>query len=66
MLDGVDLGWIAGIGVAILLLAVVWTVLRFALKLTLKVFTLGCLGIVLLGLGCAAISYFSGASAPTP
>lgn len=53
-----ELWMMALIGVVVV--AVVWTVIQFVFKLTIKIFTIGCLGILLLGLIFAAITYFGG------
>lgn len=53
-----ELWMMALIGVVVV--AVVWTAIQFVFKLTMKVFTIGCLGILLLGLLCAASVYFGG------
>ncbi len=51
---GVD--WVAlGIGLAVL--AVAWVVLKSVLKLTMKAFTLGCTGLVVLAVIGAALIY---------
>lgn len=44
------------LGIAIV--CILWIVANFVFKLTLKMFTIGCLGILLLGLLCAAVTYF--------
>lgn len=56
---GINPLFLAGL-VGIAVLAVILMVARFAFKLTIKVFTIGCLGILLLSLLCAASVYFSG------
>jgi hypothetical protein len=53
-----ELWLVALIGIAVVL--VIWIVIQFVFKLTIKVFTVGCLGILLLGLLCAAATYFGG------
>jgi FtsH-binding integral membrane protein len=60
-----DLGpytWMIYVAGAILVLGVVWGVVQFFMKLTMKVFALGCLGILVVGLGCGALAYFGGGS----
>ena len=53
-LTGVD--WVAwGIGLAVL--AVAWVILRSVLRLTMKVFTLGCTGLVVLAIIGAVLVY---------
>jgi hypothetical protein len=54
-------GWVLWAAIGVVVLAVIWTVVQFVFKLTTKIFTLGCLGILLLGLLFAAASYFRGA-----
>lgn len=51
--------WIYAVAL-VLIVALAWTALRFVLKLTMKVFTLGCVGILLLALLCAGLAYFGG------
>lgn len=52
---GVD--WIAlGIGLAVL--AIGWVVLKTVLKMTMKIFTLGCTGLIVLAVIGAALVYF--------
>ena len=54
-LSGVD--WVTwGIGLAVL--AVAWVILRSVLRLTMKVFTIGCTGLVVLAVIGAALVYF--------
>jgi hypothetical protein len=51
--------FLAGL-VGIAVLAVILIVARFIFKLTIKVFTIGCLGILLLSLLCAISVYLGG------
>ena len=53
-----ELWLVALIGIAVVL--VIWIVIQFVFKLTIKVFTIGCLGILLLSLLCAVSVYFGG------
>ena len=41
------INWL-GLALALVGLAVGWTILRFVLRLTLKIFAIGCLGLLLL------------------
>jgi hypothetical protein len=59
----VDLGqldWVQ-IGIILVVLVVGWTILRAVLRLTARVFTLGCVGLLVLAGVLAAMSYFGGA-----
>jgi len=58
-LIGINPLFLAGLG-GIVVLAVIWLLVQFVFKLTIKVFTIGCLGILLLSLLCAASVYFGG------
>jgi len=49
---------LAGIAVV----CVIWIAANFVLKMTMKVFALGCLGIIVLGAICAAVAFLSGGS----
>jgi hypothetical protein len=40
-------------------LCVVWIAAHFIFKLTMRIFTLGCLGILVVGAACAAFAWFS-------
>ena len=60
--DLAQYGWLVYVAGGILVLAVVWGVVQFFMKLTMKVFALGCLGILVVGLGCGALAYFGGGS----
>ncbi len=52
--DVASVDWIAlGIGLAVL--AVAWVILKTVLKLTMKAFTLGCTGLVILAVIGAAL-----------
>jgi hypothetical protein len=52
-----SLDWVTlGIGLAIL--AVGWVIIRSVLRLTMKVFTAGCTGLIVLALIGAALVYF--------
>ena len=52
---GVD--WVAlGIGLAVL--TVGWVILKSVLRLTMKIFTLGCTGLVVVAIIGAALVYF--------
>ena len=57
-----DVNWVNIVGVLLVvaILAIGWMVVQYFLKLTIKIFAFGCLGILALGLICAAVSYFSG------
>jgi hypothetical protein len=46
------------LGIAVV--CILWIAANFVFKLTLKMFTIGCLGILLLGLLCAVAVYFGG------
>ena len=46
------------LGIAVV--CILWIAVNFVFKMTMKVFTLGCLGILLLGLAGAALIYFRG------
>ena len=46
------------LGIAVV--CILWIAANFVFKLTLKMFTIGCLGIFLLGLLCAGAVYFGG------
>ena len=50
---------IFGILMLILVLAILWVVLKFLLKITLKLFSCGCLAILLLGGVLALLSYLN-------
>ena len=47
---------LAVVGVAV---AIGWTILRMVLRLTMRVFAMGCLGLIILGAIVLAVSYFS-------
>jgi hypothetical protein len=58
----VDLGqldWVQ-IGIVLVVLVVGWTILRTVLRLTARVFTLGCVGLVVLAAVLAALQFFGG------
>lgn len=55
-----SLGWVLWAAVGVIVLAVIWAIVHFVFKLTMKIFAMGCLGILLLGLLCAIASYFGG------
>lgn len=58
-----DLGsysWILWVVSGILVLGIVWGVIQFFMKLTMKIFMLGCLGIIGISLACGAVMWFSG------
>jgi hypothetical protein len=57
-----EYSWLIYVGGAILVLAIVWSVVQFFMKLTMKVFALGCLGVILIGAACGALTYFGGGS----
>lgn len=44
----------------IVALAIGWTILRFVLRLTMRLFMLGCLGILTLGAVLAALAFLAG------
>lgn len=46
--------------IAILVFIVLWVIIRFILKLALKIFTCGCVMILLLGVALLAANYFLG------
>lgn len=46
--------------VVIVALAIGWTILRFVLRLTMRLFMLGCLGILTLGAALAALAFLAG------
>lgn len=48
---------LALVGIAVVL--VIWVVSNFVFKMTMKMFSLGCLGIVVVGLACGAVAWFS-------
>jgi hypothetical protein len=55
-----EFNWV-GLGIALAALAVGWTILRFVLRLTMKFFAVGCLGLVmLLGAGFAYFYWMGG------
>jgi hypothetical protein len=57
-----DLGqidWVTA-GIVIVALVVGWTILKTVLRLTMRVFTLGCVGLLVLGAILAAMAYFGG------
>lgn len=58
MPDLSHVNWVmlAVVGVA---LAIGWTILRFVLRLTMRMFAMGCVGLLLLCGIVAAVSYFS-------
>jgi hypothetical protein len=47
VLAGGGFNWV-GLGIALVVLALVWFVVRTLLKITLKIFAIGCLGILIL------------------
>ncbi len=53
-----DYSWIIWVAGGILVLGIVWGVVQFFMKLTMKIFMLGCLGIIVVGLACGAVAYF--------
>ena len=55
-LSHVNLVMLAVVGVAV---AIGWTILRMVLRLTMRVFAMGCLGLIILGAIVLAVSYFS-------
>jgi hypothetical protein len=46
-LANISFSW-AGLGIAALVLALLWIVVRLVLKITLRLFAIGCLGILIL------------------
>ncbi len=57
-----DLGqvdWVT-LGIVLVALVVGWTILKAVLRLTTRVFSLGCLGLLVLAGVLAAMSYFGG------
>lgn len=59
------LEWLANaspleISIAILAFIIVWVIIRFVLKLALKIFACGCVMILLLGIALFAANYFLG------
>lgn len=55
--DVSQLSWVT-VGGALLVLVVGWTILRAVFKLTTQVFTLGCVGLVVLAGILGAVVYF--------
>ena len=58
MPDLSHVNWIL-LAVVGLVLAVGWTILQFVLRLTMRVFAMGCIGLVLLAGIVVAVAYFS-------
>jgi hypothetical protein len=58
MPDLSHVNWVllAVVGIA---LAIGWTFLRIVLRLTIRMFSMGCIGLLLLGGIVAAVAYFS-------
>jgi high-affinity Fe2+/Pb2+ permease len=46
-------------GVVAVALAIGWTILRFVLRLTIRMFALGCVGLIVLAGIVVAVAYFS-------
>jgi hypothetical protein len=46
-------------GVVAVALAIGWTILRFVLRLTMRMFVLGCVGLIILAGIVVAVAYFS-------
>ncbi len=61
-LDGIDLTNVILALAGIAIVCVIWIAANFVLKLTIKVFALGCLGIIVLGAICAVAAFLSGGS----
>jgi hypothetical protein len=53
-----QLDWVM-VGGAIVVLVVAWTILKTVLKMTMKVFSLGCVGLVILAGILGALVYFA-------
>jgi len=53
-----QLDWVL-VGGAIVVLVVAWTILKTVLKLTMRVFSLGCVGLVILAGIMGALVYFA-------
>jgi hypothetical protein len=59
MPDLSEVNWVM-IGGAILVLVVAWTIFKAVFKLTTRVFTLGCMGLIVLAGILGALAYFGG------
>jgi hypothetical protein len=57
-IDLAQVNWVM-LGVAVVVLVVGWTIVRTVLRLTMRVFALGCVGLLVLGGVLAALAYFS-------
>jgi hypothetical protein len=49
--------WVT-IAVAAVVLVVAWVILRSVLRLTMRMFSIGCIALVLLGVALVALAYF--------
>ena len=59
-LDGINWTNVILTLVGIAVVCVIWIAANFVLKMTMKVFALGCLGIIVLGAICAIAAFLSG------
>jgi hypothetical protein len=57
--DPGQIDWVT-LGIVLVVLVVGWTILRAVLRLTMRVFALGCAGLVVLAGVLAAVAYFGG------
>jgi hypothetical protein len=53
-----SIDWVT-IGIVLAVLVIGWTLLKAALRLTMRVFTIGCLGLLVVGAVLAALGWFS-------
>jgi hypothetical protein len=59
MLESLLSGDLVTIAIVLVVLVVAWGLLRAVLRLTARVFTLGCVGLVVLGLVLVALNYLN-------
>lgn len=57
--EGVNWTYVTMALIGIAVLAVIWIAANFVMKMTMKIFTLGCLGIIVVGVACGAVAWFS-------
>ncbi len=57
--EGVNWTYVTMALVGIAVLCVIWIAANFVMKMTMKIFALGCLGILVVGVACGAIAWFS-------
>jgi len=57
--EGVNWTYVTAALIGIAVLAVIWIAANFAFKMTMKIFSLGCLGIIVVGLACGAVAWLS-------